>query len=63
MQGKYHSKLDNEEKLFMMEFALHGLSEYSMLSKKALVQGTKFKDLLSSMFSIPDSDEDDLDNY
>ena len=46
-----------------MEFALHGLAEYSKLSKSALDTGTRFKDLLSSMFSMPDLDdisEDDL---
>jgi magnesium chelatase subunit I len=45
---------------------LHGLVEYSMLSKKRLVAGTQFKDLLSGMFSMPgppedmDDEEDDL---
>ena len=46
-----------------MEFVLHGLAEYSKLSKSALDTGTRFKDLLSSMFSIDDMegfDEDEL---
>ncbi|MDN5212548.1 sigma 54-interacting transcriptional regulator [Fulvivirgaceae bacterium BMA12] len=61
---QYHGKDSHSHKIFLMEFALHGLSEYSLLSKKPLTQGTKFKDLLSSMFSIPDpEDEDDIDNY
>ena len=61
---KYHKKKDTAFKLFLMEFALHGLSEYSLLSKKPLTHGTKFKDLLSSMFSIPEpDDEDDVDGY
>ncbi len=57
-----HSKFPNKgdaEKLFLMEFALHGLAEYSMLSKKQLVSKTQFKDLLSSMFSMDDFDEED----
>ncbi len=59
----YHKKKDQEFRYFLMEFALHGLSEYSLLSKSSLADGTKFKDLLSSMFSIPGpGDEDDLDN-
>jgi len=45
-------------KLFFMEFALHGLAEYSMLSKNQLTVSTQFKDLLSSMFSMPGSDGD-----
>ena len=36
-----------------MEFALHGLSEFSLLSKHNLVAGLQFKDLLSSMFTLP----------
>ncbi|QCK14160.1 P-loop NTPase family protein [Mangrovivirga cuniculi] len=49
------------EKHLFMEFALHGLAEYSMLSKKQLIGGHSFGDLLSSMFSIDDFDkfEDD----
>jgi magnesium chelatase subunit I len=55
----YHKKSGKEEKLFLMEFALHGLAEYSQLSKLNLHAGTQFKDLLSSMFSIPQDDDDD----
>jgi magnesium chelatase subunit I len=44
-----------------MEFALHGLAEYSQLSKKQLSSGLQFKDLLSSMFSMPDMDDDEDD--
>jgi len=57
---KYHSNTPQEEKLFLMEFALHGLAEYSMLSKNDLESGLQFKDLLSSMFDMP-SDFEDFD--
>jgi magnesium chelatase subunit I len=50
---------DSSLKLFFMEFALHGLAEYSLISKQNLTAGLQFKDLLSSMFSIPKEDEDD----
>ena len=54
------TKVTNEKLLFM-EFALHGLAVYSMISKNFLSTGLQFKDLLSSMFRAPkDSDEDDL---
>ncbi|MFY0598071.1 MAG: magnesium chelatase [Cyclobacteriaceae bacterium] len=56
-----NGKQEKEFKLFLMEFALHGLAEYSMLSKHHLEQGMQFKDLLSSMFSIPDAPEEDDD--
>jgi len=55
---KYHKTNDSTLKLFLMEFALHGLAEFSMLSKHNLERGTQFKDLLSSMFNIPESDSD-----
>ncbi len=48
---KYHSNLDEDAQLLFMEFALHGLAEYSFLSKHLLESGLQFKDLLSSMFT------------
>jgi magnesium chelatase subunit I len=46
-------------KLFLMEFALHGLAEYSLISKHSLTAGHQFKDLLSSMFSMPKPGEEE----
>ena len=61
---KYHAAKDEQTKLFLMEFCLHGLAEHSLISRNKLVSGTQFKDLLSSMFTMPsfnEDDEDDLD--
>ena len=55
---KYVPKSDEPTQFLFMEFALHGLAEYSLLSKFRLEEGTQFKDMLSSMFSLS-SDEDD----
>jgi magnesium chelatase subunit I len=52
--------LPEREKEFFMEFALHGLAEYSQLSKKLLDTGLQFKDLFSSMFDM--NEEDDFEN-
>ncbi len=52
---KFQPNQKGKEALFLMEFALHGLAEYSMLSKQRLATGLHFKDLLSSMFTMPDS--------
>ena len=41
-------------KHFLMEFALFGLAEYSVLSKHQLEQGMQFKDLFTSMFNMPE---------
>ena len=53
--------LPEKEKEFFMEFALHGLAEYSQLSKKLLDTGMQFKDLFSSMFDMGAPGEDDFD--
>ena len=53
---KYQSNPDSAEQNFMMEFALYALVEYSLLSKHPLEKGMQFKDLLSSMFSMPEDD-------
>ncbi|MFC5409843.1 magnesium chelatase [Larkinella bovis] len=63
-----HPRLSRSEKLFMMEFALHGLAEYSLVGKKAMDTGQQFKDLLGSMFSPgnsfgEDDDDDDEDRF
>ena len=44
-------KIQGDEKLLMMEFLLHGLAEYSLLSKNTLPSGMQFKDLFGSVFS------------
>ena len=42
---------------FLMEFALHGMAEYSMLSKQFASGTVAFKDLFSNMFHIdPEGD-------
>lgn len=63
--NEFHRHQDQSLKLFLMEFALHGLAEYSLISKHTLSTGLQFKDLLSSMFTLPkpgdEEDEDDED--
>ncbi|WP_425636544.1 magnesium chelatase [Algoriphagus yeomjeoni] len=54
-------EVPEKEKEFFMEFALHGLAEFSQLSKKVLDTGLQFKDLFSSMFDMGPGDEDDLE--
>ncbi len=69
--AKFAETDDEDARLFLMEFVLHGLAEYSMLSKHLLDDGgLQFGDLLRSMFSYDESegsqeeedgDEDDDD--
>jgi magnesium chelatase subunit I len=60
--NEYHKGQDQTTKLFLMEFALHGLAEYSLISKHHLTAGLQFKDLLSSMFTLPRPEEDEDDD-
>ncbi len=61
--NEFHKERDAAAKLFLMEFALHGLAEFSLISKHNLSAGLQFKDLLSSMFTLPrpghEEEEDD----
>lgn len=62
--NEFHKGQDQETKVFLMEFALHGLAEYSLISKFNLSAGLQFRDLLSGMFTLPkpgDEDENDED--
>ncbi len=66
--NRYHSNVGADEQFFLMEFALHGLAEYSFLSKYLLESGLRFKDLLSGMFNPgrerrEDDDLSDMDFY
>ena len=52
----YHPKVNAQHKLLLMEFVLHGLAEYSMLSKHTIEEGQTFKDLLSGMMDFGDEE-------
>ncbi len=59
---KFHPKLSENQTLVLMEFVLHGLAEYSQLSKKYLQSGFGFSDMFDSLFSASlDDDDDDFD--
>jgi magnesium chelatase subunit I len=60
--NEFQKGQDAATRLFLMEFALHGLAEYSMISKHYLGRGLQFKDLISGMFSVPKSEDEDLDD-
>ncbi|NOT74557.1 MAG: magnesium chelatase [Cyclobacteriaceae bacterium] len=53
---------DSPTKLFLMEFVLHGLAEYSLISKHYLAKGLQFKDLISGMFSVPKEGDQDIED-
>ena len=44
---------EESDVLFLMEFLLFGLAEYSLIGRQSLVAGTQFHDLVSGMFTPP----------
>ncbi|MGI8893748.1 MAG: sigma 54-interacting transcriptional regulator [Bacteroidia bacterium] len=58
---RFHKSLDKKELLLHMEFVLHGLSEFSQLSKHRLETGLQFKDLVGSMFNFTADESEDED--
>ncbi len=53
----YAATSEADLRYFLMEFVLHGLAEYSTVSRQTVEQGLTFADLLGTMFSGPDEDE------
>jgi magnesium chelatase subunit I len=53
---KYHPNAKGDEKLLLMEFALHGLAEHSLIGKQIMETGLTFQDLLNSVFSSDSED-------
>ncbi len=50
---KKHFRNANEKEMaLLMEFVLHGLSAYSMISKKVVEGKIEFKDLIGSMMNM-----------
>jgi len=57
--SKYQQTTHEGFKYFLMEFALFGLAEYSLLSRHQLERGMQFKDLFTSMFNMPELGDDE----
>ncbi len=51
--------IDQKERSTWMEFVLHGMAAYSLLSKFPLEQGNKFSDITSALFNYGDEESDD----
>ncbi len=59
---KYFHAANDKENALLMEFVLHGLATYSIISKKVIEGKIEFKDLMGSMMNLGaiNFDEDDL---
>src|ERR1700753_2940723 len=58
---KFHPRLAESQQLILMEFVLHGLAEFSQLSKGFLDNGFAFSDMFNSLFNMEPDEEDDID--
>lgn len=60
---KSYPHANEREAALLMEFVLHGLSSFSLISKKIMETSVEFKDLMGSMFNMQSSgfDDDELD--
>jgi magnesium chelatase subunit I len=60
---KTFAKASEKETALLMEFVLHGLSSFSLISKKIMETSIEFKDLMGSMLNIQSSTGfDDLED-
>jgi magnesium chelatase subunit I len=61
---KFFPQANEKENALMMEFVLHGLASYSLISKKVIEGRIEFKDLMGSMMNLKEmnfgDDDDDL---
>lgn len=53
---KYFPKANHEQAALLMEFVLHGLASYSLISKKMFESKVEFKDLVGSMMNFNERD-------
>ena len=59
---KYFGQANELQSALMMEFVLHGLSSYSLISKKIFENKIEFKDLIGSMMNLGNKDyEEEFD--
>ncbi len=58
---KYFPQAAEKENALLMEFVLHGLSAYSLISKKTIEGKIQFKDLIGSMMNLGQMNIEDDD--
>jgi magnesium chelatase subunit I len=61
---KYFKGANEKQAALLMEFVLHGLSAYSLISKKVVEGRIEFNDLVGSMINLgPTANDDDAEDY
>ena len=56
---KHYPRASGDERLFLMEFILHGMAEFSLIGKNQLERGLQFQDLMSGLFSSGSFEDDE----
>ncbi|OAQ39249.1 magnesium chelatase [Pedobacter psychrophilus] len=59
----FHKDISENQQLLYMEFVLHGLAEFSLVSKGYLEKGYEFKDMFNSLFSSEFADDEGEDDF
>lgn len=62
IKGKF-PHANNKEQLLLMEFVLHGLASYSLISKKVVENETRFSDLLGTMMNFGTGTEEENEEF
>lgn len=62
---KYFKGANEKQAALLMEFVLHGLSAYSLISKKVVEGRIEFNDLVGSMINLGPAayDDEDAEDY
>jgi len=56
---QFHKTLSKNQQILLMEFLLHGLSEFSLINKSYLDKGFSFNDMFNSLFNTEFEDDDE----
>lgn len=57
---KHYPHANEQESALLMEFVLHGLASYSLISKKMIDGRIEFKDLMGSMMNLGTMEDDEF---
>jgi magnesium chelatase subunit I len=58
---KHFPQANEKQNALLMEFVLHGLAAYSLISKKTIEGRIEFKDLIGSMMNLGEMNFDSTD--
>jgi magnesium chelatase subunit I len=60
---KYFKGANEKQAALLMEFVLHGLASFSLISKQIVEGKVEFKDLMGSIINLNTSNSDEEDDF